>query len=109
MRDGPGCLQGKFLRIDADGKYRATRFAVTRRHHAVFDRQAEIRSKVSEEIIAIIVGLESDQIVGQHGLDQFAMMRNAAYDRPRRPWRMHEDADPRPHSSIAHFGSEPAQ
>src|SRR6202022_544449 len=88
-----GGLQGEFFDIDADRKYRGTRSAMTRRYDAVFDLEAEIRRKVAEEIFAIVLGLESDQIVGQHRLDQFAMMRDAFDDAARGPGRMQEEPD----------------
>ena len=68
---------GELLRIDADRKYRGARPAVARDDDAVVHDEAEIGLRVRQEVLAILLGLETDQIIGQHRLDQFAMMRHA--------------------------------
>ena len=67
-----------FSGIDADRKYRGARPAVARDDDAVMHGEAEIGLRVRQEVLAILLGLETDQIIGQHRLDQFAMMRHAA-------------------------------
>ena len=106
MRYRLGGLLGEFFRIDADRKYRDARCAVARGDDAVFDLEAEIGREISEEIVAIVLGLESDQIVGQHRLDQFAMMRHAADHGARRPRRMQEEADRLGDAEIAQFRAQ---
>ncbi len=68
---------GELLRIDADRKYRGAGPAVARNDDAVMHGEAEIGLRVRQEVLAILFGLKTDQIIGQHRLDQFAMMRHA--------------------------------
>src|ERR1700720_512411 len=93
MRHGLGGLHREFLGIDADRKYRDARCAVARRDDAVFDLKTEIARNITEETFTVVLGLESDQIIGQHRLDQFAMMRHPFHDGARRSRRMQEEPD----------------
>src|ERR1700738_2413004 len=93
MRHGLGGLRCEFLGIDADRKYRDARCAVARRDDAVFRLKTETARKITEETLTVVLGLESDQIIGQHRLDQFAMMRHPLDDGARRPRRMQEEPD----------------
>jgi hypothetical protein len=68
--------------------------------------EAEVGLRVRQEVLAIFLGLETDQIIGQHRLDQLAMMRHARYQRTRRPRRMQEEADRLGDAEIAQFGAE---
>ena len=68
--------------------------------------ETEIRPDIGQEIFAIVFGLESDQIVRQHRLDQFAMMRDAADDGARGPRRMQEKADRLGDAEIAQFRAQ---
>ena len=68
--------------------------------------EAEIGLRVRQEVLAIFLGLEADQIIGKHRLDQFAMMRHARYHRARRPRRMQEEADRLRDAEIAQFSAE---
>ena len=68
--------------------------------------EPEIRLDVGQEILAILLGLETDQVIGQHRLDQFAMMRHAADHGARRPRRMQEEANRLGDAEIAQFGAE---
>ena len=61
---------------------------------------------IGKEVFAILLGLETDEVVGQHRLDQLAMMRHAADQRARRPWRMQEEADRLRHAEIAQLRAE---
>jgi hypothetical protein len=101
-----GGLAREFFSIDADRKHREARFPITRRHHTVFDLKAEKGRKISDKILAIVPGLESDQIVGQHRLDQLAMMGNAFHEGACRPRRMQEEADRLRHAEIAQFRTQ---
>ena len=80
--------------------------AVARDHDAVVNDETEIGLRVGQKILAILFGLEADQIIGQHRLDQFAMMRHAADHGARRPRRMQEEADRLRDAEIAQFGAE---
>src|SRR5260370_37472992 len=80
MRNGLGGLQGEFFDSDADREYRDARLAMTRRDDAVFDLQTKLRGEIAKEVLAVVGGLESDQIIGQHRLDQIAMMRRPFHD-----------------------------
>ena len=106
MGGGLGGLRCEFLRVDADRKYRDARCAMARCHHAVFNFKTKIRCQIVKEIVAIVLGLEPDQIIGQHRLDQFAMMRHAFDDGARRPWRMQEEAERLGDAEIAQFRAQ---
>src|SRR5713101_4525617 len=93
MRYGLGGLHRESLGIDSDRKYRDARCAVARRNDAVFDLKTKTERKITEETLTVVLGLESDQIIGQHRLDQFAMMRHPLDDGARRPRRMQEESD----------------
>ena len=73
---------------------------------AVVHDETEIGLRVGQEILAILLGLEADQVVGQHRLDQLAMMRHACYHGARRPRRMQEEADRLRDAEIAQFRAE---
>ena len=77
-----------------------------RGHYAAGDRQTQIRLKVALEILAIFLGLKADQVVSQHRLDQFAVVRHAADDGARRPRRMQEEAERLGKAEVAHFRAE---
>src|ERR1043166_9576321 len=77
--------------IDADRKYPRAGAAMARNDDAVMHDEAEIGLRVRQEVLAILLGLEADQVVSQHRLDQLAMMRNARYHRTRRPLRVPKD------------------
>ena len=68
---------GELPGIDADRKYRGAGPAVARNDDAVMHDEAEVGLRVRQEVLAIFLGLETDQIIGQHRLDQLAMMRHA--------------------------------
>ena len=106
MRHGLGGLLREFFGIDADRKHRNARPAEARGDDTTFDIEAEIRRYVAEEVVAISLGLEADQIVGQHCLDQFAMMRHAFDDAARRPRRMQEESERLGDAEIAQFRAE---
>ncbi len=106
MRNGLGGLQGEFFDIDADREYRDARLAMTRRDDAVFDLQTKLRGEIAKEVLAVVGRLESDQIIGQHRLDQFAMMRHPFDDGVRGPRRMQEKSDRLRHAAIAQFRAE---
>ena len=77
-----------------------------RMHDAATHDEAEILLGVGQEILAVLLGLETDQIVRQHRLDQLAMVRHAADHGARRPWRMQEEADRLPDAERAQFRAE---
>ena len=58
------------------------------------------------EILAVFLGLETDEIIGEHRLDQFAMMRHARDDRTRGPGRVQEETDRLADAEIAQFRAE---
>src|SRR6185312_9038498 len=101
-----GGLLGKSFGIDTDRKHPGSRGAVARRHDTVLDIEPELASQISEEIAAIVTGLESDQIVGEHRLDQFAMMRHPGDGTWRGPWRVQEEAERPGDAEFAQFGAQ---
>ena len=68
---------GELPGIDADRKYRGAGAAMARNDDAVMHDEAEVGLRVRQEVLAIFLGLETDQVIGQHRLDQLAMMRHA--------------------------------
>ena len=101
-----GGLLRKLLRIDADRKYCGVRAAVLRGHDTLVDGEPEIALNVRQEVLAILLGLETDEVIGQHRLDQFAMMRHATNHVARRPRRMQEEADRLRDAEFAQFRAE---
>ena len=97
---------GELLGIDADREYRGAGPAMARMDDAVTHDEPEIVLRVGQEVLAILLGLETDQVIGQHRLDQLAMMRHAADHRARRPRRMQEEADRLRDAEIAQFRAE---
>src|SRR4051795_11198872 len=93
MRRRFRCVLRELLGIDADREDLAARSAMLRDRNAVFDGEAEFARDIAEKILAIVMGLEADQIVGQHRHDQLAMIGYALHYRSDRPWRMEEEAD----------------
>jgi hypothetical protein len=73
---------------------------------AIVNLQSKSGSDIGVEILAIFLGLESDQIIGQHRLDQLAMMRHAFDHRARGPGRVQEEADRLADAELAQFGAE---
>jgi hypothetical protein len=61
---------------------------------------------IAEEIVAILRGLEADQVVGEHRFDQLAVMRHALDDAVGRPRRVQEEADRPGDAELAQLGSE---
>src|SRR6476619_5351466 len=106
MGCGFGGLHREFFDVDADRKYRDTGSAVSRRYDAVLDLKTKIRGNAIEEVLAIVAGLESDQIVGQHRLDQLAMMRHALDHGRRSPGRMQEEPYRLRHAAITQFRAQ---
>jgi len=53
--------------------------------------------------VAVTLGLESDEIIGQHRLDQLAMVRHPLHDVGSRPWRVQEKSDRIDDAEIAEF------
>src|SRR5882724_491117 len=107
MRYRFGGLLGEFFRIDADRKYRDARRAVARGDDTLVNHKAEIRLDIRQEVFAIILGLEPDQIISEHCLDQFTMMRHPADGGARRPWRMQEETERLRDAEIAQFRAQP--
>ena len=68
---------GELPGIDADRKYPRVGTAMARNDDAVMHDEAEVGLRVRQEVLAIFIGLETDQVIGQHRLDQLAMMRHA--------------------------------
>jgi hypothetical protein len=93
MSHGPGGLLGELLRIDTDREYRGTGPAIARDDDAVANDGVQLGLHIGQEILAIFFGLETDQVIGQHRLDQVAVMRHAADHGTRRPRRVQEEAD----------------
>ncbi len=77
-----------------------------RDHDAVLDGEAELAAGIAEEILAILLGLEAEQIVGQHRRDQLAMIGHALHHRGDRPRRMQEEADRIVDAEIAQLRAE---
>jgi hypothetical protein len=88
-----GGTRGEVIHADADRKGRKLRFALARHDRIVGDTQAEFLPDVVPEVQPILVGLKSDQIIGQHRLNELAMLGYALHDGARRPRRMQEKAD----------------
>ena len=106
MGRGLGGELGELLGIDADREYRGAGSAMARMDDAATHGEPEILLRVRQEILAILLGLETDQIVGQHRLDQLAMMRHAADHGTRGPRRMQEEADRLRNAESAQFRAE---
>jgi hypothetical protein len=68
--------------------------------------QIELVLHGGEEVLAIFPGLEADQIIGEHRLDQLAGMRHAADHVARRPRRMQEEADRFGDAEVAQLRAE---
>ena len=79
-----------------------------RDHNAVFDGEAEFARDIAEKILAIVIGLEAEQIVGQHRRDQLAMIGHALHHRGDRPRRMKEEADRLTNAETAQLAYERA-
>ena len=77
MRSGANGLTGEFLRIDSNGKYLARKTAMLARATPVMGEDAERIVHIAKKVVAIVLGLEADQIVGKHRFDKFAVMRDA--------------------------------
>src|SRR3954449_5019641 len=73
---------------------------------AVAYLQAEIGAEAGNEILAVVLGLKADQIIGEHGGDEIAMIRHAVDDAARRPWRVQEEADRALHTERAQLRAE---
>src|SRR6478752_3689207 len=101
-----GCQLGKFFRIDADRKYRGARPAVFRGHDAIVGYEPEIGLNVRQKVLTIVLGLKTDEVIGEHRLDQFAVMRHATDDVACWPRRMQEETDRLRATEIAQFRSE---
>ena len=97
---------GEFLDVDADREHGGAGPAMRRDDDAVMHGKIELACDIAEEILAILLGLEADQVVGQHRLDQFAMMRHARHQRARRPRRVQEEADRLRNAEFAQLGAE---
>jgi hypothetical protein len=106
MRHGLRRKLREFHGIDADREYGGAGAAVMRTHHAVTHGKAEIVLDIGQEVLAILFGLETDEVVGQHRLDQLAMVRHAADQGARRPGRMQEEANRLGHTEIAQLRPE---
>src|SRR6185503_14433517 len=83
----------ELLRVDADRKHFAACASVMREHGAILDDETELAAGIGEEILAILLSLETEQIIGQHCIDQLAMIGHALHYRGDRPRRMQEEAD----------------
>src|SRR5690242_19510738 len=79
--------------VDANWKYREPRQSEARRDEAVVDIETELMANVVGKVDTIVFGLESDQIVGQHRLDQLAMVRDSRRDAAYRPRRVQKKSD----------------
>src|SRR6266480_6910478 len=106
MGHGLGGLHSELFDVDADRKYRNTGFAISRGYDAVFYIETKIGRNTIEKVLAIVAGLESDKIAGQHRLDQFAMVRHAFDHGGRGPGRMQEESYRLRHAAIAQFRAQ---
>ena len=103
-RLGRGCRE--LVGIDADRKHRQTRAAMARLHDAIPHLQAKVSSNAGAEIVPIVLGLETDEIIGQHRGHEIAVIRYAVDDAARGPRRMQEEADRALHAQRAQFRAE---
>ena len=69
MRDRLGGLLGESQGVDADRKHGDMRATVPRAHNPIVNDEIQNRFDVGKEILAVVPGLESDKIVGQHRFD----------------------------------------
>ncbi|MGY2809985.1 hypothetical protein ACVIHF_006715 [Bradyrhizobium sp. USDA 4506] len=106
MRHRLGRLLRELAGIDADRKHRGAGAAERRIDHAVAHLEVEIVLHIAQEVLAVLIGLEADQVIGQHRLDQLAMIGHARDHRARRPWRVQEEADRLRDAEIAQLGAE---
>src|SRR5207248_11024406 len=95
-----------YRRYDTDRDTHDAGQAVTRHDDSIDDREPQNLHDVAQEMLAVLIGLETDQVEGQHRLDQLAMMRHAADRGARRPRRMEEEADRLRYPEVAQFGAK---
>jgi hypothetical protein len=66
MGRGLGGELGELLGIDADREYRGAGSAMARIDDAATHGEPEILLRIRQKILAILLGLETDQIISQH-------------------------------------------
>ena len=103
MAHGLGRELGKLFRIDTDREHRRARLAILRGDDAVVNGEIQLALNVGQKILAVFLGLEADQIIGQHRLDQVAMMRYTADHRAGGPGCVQEEADRSGDAEISQF------
>src|SRR3954452_1226138 len=82
------------------------RATIPRAYNPVVNDEIQNRFDVGKKILAVVPGLESDKIVGQHRFDQLAMMGNAFDDGARRPRGVQEKPKRLGDAEITQFRAE---
>ena len=62
--------------------------------------------EIAGKILAIVVGLKADQVIGQHRFHQIAMVRNAFDHIAGGPWRMQEETDRLGHAEVTQLSPQ---
>src|SRR5262249_26430956 len=88
-----GGTRRKRIDIDADWKSGNARASEFGSDDVVLNRVAEFLGHVVGEVLSVVVGLEPDEVIGQHGPDQVAMVRHAEHRGLRGPRRVEKKAD----------------
>ena len=88
------------------GKHRHPALPVPRVEHAVDAGGPELGLDIGDEIGAVFLGLEADQVVGEHGGDQLAMLRQRDDRRAIGPRRVQEESDRLPDVELAQLFAE---
>ena len=82
------------------------RHASRRRDRAVIDRQAKLVLQIVLEILTVLIGLKSDEVVSEHGLHEIGMVRHRSHRPTVRPRRVQEKSDRPADLQPPHFCAE---
>ena len=79
--------------VDSDRESADARDAPLRRDRIIDQAQPELADQIVREVLDVVVGLEADQVIGEHRLHEIAVVRNVHDRAPARPGRVQEEAD----------------
>ena len=97
---------GEFVDVDADREGGELGPAPLRNDRAVDRRDAKLVVQVVFEILPVLDGLESDQIVGEHVANDLVEMRHRRHGAPFGPRRVQEEADRAIDVELAQFDAQ---
>jgi hypothetical protein len=97
---------GKFLHVDADWKSCNAASAEAAANHRSRARNSKLLPYEFGEIRPVGISLEPDEVVRQHGLDQFAVLGQCAERAGARPWRMKKKPERTHYSKPAQLGAK---